>query len=275
MKKVLILFLAASLILCGFITDRMPADILGELGITEKEAQRSIWSSFEKSRLYIPPGIMSRRTSLKSLALTSRKELIKEFGRYIKAYVSSEAFSKQYDEFRAAHTPVAPSKPDDGLKRIEAENRKNLKKAEERLASASPAEKPMYEKDVAYWKKQLQPYEDHNSPQYAAQKKNAQGLHDLFAMAYKNKRSEFDASFPEGAKNMIRQRLEAFLELSASVDYAAALKKDAYSNKMLFVNPDYERRPYAWKFCYRLGKETMDDLRQFAKEWLAELKQTK
>jgi hypothetical protein len=272
MKQFLIVLIAASVALCGFI---MPADIFGELGITEKEAQRSIWSSFEKSKLYIPPGIMSKRVALKSLVFQSRKEMIREFGRYIKEYVSSEAFSKQYDEYRAAKAPAAPAKPNDGLKRIEEENRKNLKKAEENLRQASPENKAMYEKDVAFWKKQLQPYEDHNSPQYAAQQKNAQGLHDLFSMAYKTKKTEFDASFPEGANNMVRQRLQSFLELSASVDFNAPLKKDLYGNKMLFVNPDYERKPYAWKFCYRLGKETVDELRQFAKEWLAELKQNK
>lgn len=264
-------FIAVSLILCGFTL----TDIFSDLGITEKEARRNAWSSFEKGKIYIPPGIMAKRLSLKSLAFSSRKQLIKDFGNYIKEYVSSEEFSRQYDEYRATHAPVAPSTPGNGLKRIEEENRKNLKQAEERLRLASPENKPMYEKQVAYWKKQLEPYGDHNSPQYAAQQKNAQGLHDLFSMAYKNKKSEFEAQFPEGAKNMIRQRLETFLELSASVDYGAELKKDAYSNKMLFVNPDYERKSYAWKFCFRLGKETTDELRQFAKEWLTELKKNK
>src|SRR5919108_2032003 len=101
-----------------------PADIFTDLGITEKEAQRNIWSSFEKGKLYIPPGIVAKRVGLKSLVLSSRKQLIRDFGRYVKEYISSEAFSKQYDEYRAAKMPAAPSKPDDGLKRIEEENRK-------------------------------------------------------------------------------------------------------------------------------------------------------
>jgi hypothetical protein len=275
MKKALIALVASSLILCGFVKSIAPIDILSELGMTEQEAKRNIWSSFEKSRIYLSSGILSKRVSLKTLAFTSRKELIKEFGKYVKQYVSSEAFSRQYDEYRAKQAPVAPTGVGQGLNRIEEENRKQLKYAEERLRMAKPEDKPMYEKDVAFWKKQLEPYEDHNSKAYAAQQKNAQALQDLFAMANKNKKVEMDASFPEGANNMVRQRLQSFLELSASVDYNAALKKDLYSNKMLFVNPDYERKPYAWKFCYRLGKETVDELRLFAKEWLAELKQSK
>jgi hypothetical protein len=199
--------------------------------------------------------------------------MIAELGQYVKGYVSSDEFRKEYESYRSAQLPFTPAKPGDGLKRIEDENRKQLAKAEERLRLARPEDKAMYEKEVAFWKKQVAPYENHSSKEYAAQEKNAQALSDLFAMANKNKKQNFENNFPADVQDMIRLRLEAFLEMSATVDFQAALKKDEYLDKMFFVNPQYERKPNEWKLCYRLGKETTETVREFAKEWLQELKQ--
>jgi hypothetical protein len=250
-----------------------PDEAFRQLGITEKQAQETIWKSFEKSNVFLPSGINTRAAGLKSMLFISRKQLMHELGAYAKEYVLSDAFAKQYEEYRAKHAPAAPSKPDEGLNRIESVNRKNLQKAEEGYKNAKDeAEKKFHAEQIAYWKKQLQPYEDHNSKEYAAQKKNAQGLHDLFSMAHKNKMREFDEKYPPAVKAMVRQRLEAFLKLSATVDFNAATKKDEYGKKMVFVNDEYERKPYAWKFCFRLGKETVDEARVFAQQWLKELK---
>jgi hypothetical protein len=250
-----------------------PDEAFRQLGITEKQAQESIWKSFEKSGVFLPPGINTRAAGLKSMLFTSRKQMIQELGAYAKEYVLSEAFAKQYEQYRAAQAPAAPSKPDEGLKRIEDVNRKNLQKAEEKWKNAkTEEEKKFYADEMGYWKKQLRPYEDHNSKEFAAQKKNAEGLHDLFSMAHKNKMREFDEKYPPEVKAMVRQRLEAFLKLSATIDFNAALKKDAYGKKMVFVNDEYERKPYAWKFCFRLGKETVAEARAFVQQWLKELK---
>lgn len=249
-----------------------PDEAFRQLGITEKQAQETIWKSFEKSSVFLPPGVHTRTVGLKSMLFVSRKQLIHELGDYAKEYVLSDAFAKQYSAYRAAHAPAAPSKPDEGLKRIEEINRKNLNKAEENWKNAKAEEKQFYADEMAYWKKQLQPYEDHNSKEFAAQKKNAGGMHDLFSMAHKNKMREFDEKFPPEVKAMVRQRLEAFLQLSATIDFNVAIKKDASGKKMVFVNDDYERKSFAWKFCFRLGKENVDEARAFARQWIKELK---
>lgn len=250
-----------------------PDEAFRQLGITEKQAQETIWKSFEKSGIFLPPGIHTRTVGLKSMLFVSRKQLIHELGGYAKEYVLSDAFAKQYSAYRAEHAPAAPSKPDEGLNRIESVNRKNLQKAEEGYKNAKDeAEKKFHAEQVAYWKKQLQPNENHNSKEYAAQKKNAEGLHDLFSLAHKNKMREFNEKYPPEVKTMVRQRLEAFLKLSANIDFNAALKKHASGKKMVFVNDEYERKPYAWKFCFRLGKETVEEARSFAQQWLKELK---
>jgi len=271
MKK-LFIFLIAGFSFLSF--SHTPDDVFSQLGITEKQAQETIWKSFEKSSVYFPPGFHTRRAGLKAIGLQSRRQLLRGLGAYIKQYVASEAFSKQYGEYRVKHLPPPPSKPDVVLTRVENMNRKNLKEAEEGLKTAKTAEdREHYQTLIEFWKKQMEPYKDHNSPEYARQKKNAQGLYDLVSSAHQNKIKQFDEKFPPGAMNMVRLRLEAFLAMSGTIDFNAVVKYDDYSKRMLFVNPAYEQKPYEWKFCYRLGKETVEELRAFTREWLKELKQ--
>lgn len=71
-------------------------------------------------------------------------------------------------------------------------------------------------------------------------------------------------------KSIIRHQLQQFLDVSADVDFNAALKQQG--DKMVFVNPAYESRPAAWKLCFRCGKEAVTGARKFAQEWLHTLK---
>lgn len=247
-------------------------DALETLGITEKQAQETIWKSFEKGTIVFPPGIAARKPGLKEMVFSSRSKLVQELAAFTKQYVSSAEFKAQYEKYRASKAPVAPSKPGEGLNRIESVNRQNLAKAEEGLKNAKPEERKHYEEQIAYWKKQLEPYEDKKSAQYAAQKKNAEGLYDLFSMAHKNKLREFDEKYPADVNDFVKQRLEAFLTMTATVNFEAATKKDSNNKRIVFADPVYESKPYNWKFCYRLGKETIQEARAFAKEWLQELK---
>jgi hypothetical protein len=92
-------------------------------------------------------------------------------------------------------------------------------------------------------------------------------------MANKTKQTELDNRFPPEVKAMMKQRLESFLALSAGVDFNATLKEDSYvKGRKVFTNFFYEQKSADWKLCYRLGKETTDLVRAYARQWLQELK---
>jgi len=63
----------------------------------------------------------------------------------------------------------------------------------------------------------------------------------------------------------IRRRLEAFLEMSKTVDFDATL------NGRQFANPDYEAKPSEWKMCFRAGREATQAAREEAESWLKDL----
>jgi hypothetical protein len=66
---------------------------------------------------------------------------------------------------------------------------------------------------------------------------------------------------------LVKQRLQDFLEISASVEFDEELN----TGDRKFANPEYERKNDQWKMCYRAGKEVVHAAREFAEKWLAEL----
>ncbi|MFB3829358.1 MAG: hypothetical protein ACE15B_21495 [Bryobacteraceae bacterium] len=67
----------------------------------------------------------------------------------------------------------------------------------------------------------------------------------------------------------LKRRLQAFITLARSVDFAAQTRPAA--NRQVFVNPAYERKPDAWKMLYRLGKDPTMAAVAAAEAWLKEL----
>lgn len=63
----------------------------------------------------------------------------------------------------------------------------------------------------------------------------------------------------------IRRRLEAFLEMSQTVDF------DARLNGRQFADPEYEAMSGEWKMCFRAGREATLAAREEAEAWLEEL----
>ena len=83
----------------------------------------------------------------------------------------------------------------------------------------------------------------------------------------RKQKAEFDAH--SDFRPLLKQRLQAFVTLSETVDFDARLV--SMGRKQEFANPVYQRKPAEWKFLYRLGKEPVAEARLFAKQWLAEL----
>jgi hypothetical protein len=77
-------------------------------------------------------------------------------------------------------------------------------------------------------------------------------------------------AFDEHKLNVeLKRRLQDFVALARSVDYAAATKPQG--GKLAFVNTAYERKSDAWKKLYRLGKEPSLAMAAVAEQWLKEL----
>jgi hypothetical protein len=67
---------------------------------------------------------------------------------------------------------------------------------------------------------------------------------------------------------VVTKRLQAFVTLARSVDFAAQTQTSGRS--VVFVKPENERRSGEWKQLFRLGKEPMAAVAA-AEQWLKEL----
>ena len=75
-----------------------------------------------------------------------------------------------------------------------------------------------------------------------------------------------DNRYPADPQELIKKRLEEFLEISATVDF------DAEMRGRMFADPKYESKDDKWKMCYRAGREVVGAARDEAKKWLEEVK---
>jgi hypothetical protein len=77
-------------------------------------------------------------------------------------------------------------------------------------------------------------------------------------------------ALPADPRLALKTSLRQFLDETAGVDYAAALKTE--NGMKRFTRASYEAKPKAWKMCFRAGQEACDAARAFATSWLEELK---
>lgn len=78
-------------------------------------------------------------------------------------------------------------------------------------------------------------------------------------------KADDEKKYPSDAKELIKQRLRTFLDISATVDF------DAQLNGSMFANPEYEAKSGEWKMCFRAGKAVVQAAREEAQAWLKEL----
>lgn len=74
-----------------------------------------------------------------------------------------------------------------------------------------------------------------------------------------------EKKYPANADELIKKRLQTFLDLSATIDF------DAELNGSQFANPEYEKKSDAWKMCFRAGKAVIAAAREEVEIWLKEL----
>ncbi|MHB1196618.1 MAG: hypothetical protein ACYC0A_07235 [Lutibacter sp.] len=72
--------------------------------------------------------------------------------------------------------------------------------------------------------------------------------------------------YPADPAVMVKERLQEYLKLVATVDFNAQLTGSGKMKK--FVNPAYEKKSLKWKAIFRAGKEVNDVVTAFVKEWM-------
>ena len=237
------------------------------LGIPESRAVENIRQSFLEGYLYTYGA-----SSAKNVALGDRASIAVDVLTYTKSYVSSPAFIKAYEEARKAATPVKPVQPrskEQIQKEKIAELDKTIAEGEQSMKTLPKDLIEPFKEVQQMLKDQKKDYENPDSEMLALLVSSESYIYSSANARYQEELEQWQKEYPSDHKIMIKARLESFLQLTADVDYNAALKEEYHKKK--FVNSAYEKKPAEWKMAYRAGKPAVDTARTFAKAWLAEL----
>jgi hypothetical protein len=260
MKKKWIIFFAfaTTFVLTAF---KIADDIITRLGMQQQTAQWYITRNFigrfdtgpmEQGMEDGPANSVYKQ--LQSFRLPTAKLLpsiingdkagaAKELCEYIKKYVNSEEFIKEYNKQREDAMPLTDKGMSlSSLKRNSEVFRLNIKNY------------PNDTKYVAEQQKQLDENEKRIAVMQEAMKKPFPGKDGWIKL------------YPEDPAVMIKARMQEYLQTTVTVDFNAKLT--GTGKKQTFVNPAYEKKSLKWKAIYRAGKEVNDAVTSFVKDWL-------
>ncbi len=276
MKRLIIFALGCvglALALAFRVVDEKGAQVLKQLGVSEEDAKDYVWLDFSHAIFSYP-----RTEQILALAKGDRPAMVKSVVDFAKKYTRSEEFYNRYQTFREGKKPEPPEPPKsmDELRNEQKEQlQKSLKDIEDNLKNATPQEKEQYKPVLDGLRESIRSLDDPNNPMYSKDIEKAyQQDYEGQLETFRKDSLEWVQEWTTDPKPMLIRGLEKFLEISADVDFGAAVVRHS-SGYTTFANPEYENKPPEWKVCFRAGKGAVDAARAAAKEWLKELQSGK
>ena len=263
---------AAALLTFTLAVPAQAQDFWSSLGYAEVDARDRLWMSLTANGLYVPAV-----AGVRALPQAARNSFITKAASYAKAWTKSADFQQRYAEWREL---MKPEKPEALMTTADrrAKDKADLQKVIKSLDSAMAQAKGMPEVQAGIkaaidaQKAMIKEIDDPANPNYGKDVAEAMAAdHANERAEYAKALKEWETKYPVSATPVIRATLREFLALSATVDFAARVRKTE-SGALIFVKQEYEEKPAAWKAIYRAGKETTDALRSAAQQWLTELR---
>ncbi|OQP63992.1 hypothetical protein A3860_21465 [Niastella vici] len=242
-------------------------DLWARLGMNKTEGFEGAKNSFMRGYLYYYGA-----KNIKSIAKGDRVAVAGELLTTVKQYINSDAFKKEYDQERQQakpHQDATPMRTKEEVRKDEIDKmEKGLKQTEEMIRKTPSLAKSM-QGVIDMYKKNIVDYKDPNSKTIELFFQGEKLKYERSTDGYTKDLTKWKESYPADYRELIKTRLQKFLELSATVDFNAELKE--VNGKQKFVNPDYEGKPADWKEIFRAGKDITEVSRKFAQQWLAGL----
>jgi len=276
LKKVIGIFslmlLSLVLLFSSFTTRKMTEDVWKMLGITKQSGDEKIKNSFINGYLSYY-GVKN----LRHIALNDRASMTKELLVYTKQFVSSPAFTKEYEEMRKSAKPEAPKlKP---LRTIEEIQKEEIAKTEKSIRDTEKnmKEMPQYAKSIepmlGVLKDNLKKFQDPKNSYFSSIAMGEKYEQENQMKSHKERTRQWENNYPGKVNAFIIERLQRMLNATKDIDYNAELVEKW--GKKRFVNQTYESKNTEWKQGFRAGKEVTETARGFAQKWLDELQAKK
>lgn len=237
-------------------------DVLSDLKISKKDAASETVQSIVGGHV----NTWRVRSVFKTASPAMRAALVEQTLVWTKAYVNSPQFAKDYAAYREQAKPQPAERTmtvDEELAKRKKERDADLAESKKRIAEM-PAEYRKMAEDG--YKAAAEAMKQMDTPEF--RKMERQGIEMQRKQEDENYREQlarWEEQYPADPNELVKTRLEQFLDATDDVDF------DAKLNGRKFANAQYERKPDTWKLAYRAGKEPVEKARAFAEKWLAEM----
>ncbi len=247
---------------------QLAENVWKELGITETQGTEKIRNSFLYGHLEYY-GLKN----LHAIALSNRAALTTDLLVYAKNYVNGSSFRKTWMEERKAARPVTPvmeNKTEEEIRREKIEEMEtSIQKGEETIKKMPDLEKAM-RPTIDLMKKNIDEYKKPDNAFIKSLVQYQQMENERRKQRYEEDLQRWNRNYPENFDIRLKEYLEKYLSLAATVDFKARLE-EKYGKKR-FVDPALEARPGDWKMIFRAGPEVYGAAQPFVQQWLKELK---
>lgn len=241
------------------------ADVFQQYGLDRQGWSDTFLNSLVDGALYAP-GVTAK---LKQVPPAQRAGVVQALGAAAKAFFGSAEFKARYAKEVEAALPD-DLRPPRTAAQIEAEMRSEMSKGLEETEAAVKEMQGEARKQAEAALKQMRAEIDRQAASFGKAAAEQAAAEKARYEAAKSRPADPNALSAD-PRVTLRKGLDRFLRETSGVDFAAETRLGG-SGTRRFVKPDYEKKPRAWKLCYRAGREACDAARAFATGWLAELK---
>jgi hypothetical protein len=250
------------------------ADVLSQFQLTREEADEqtfdALWSG-------APPDLSSAAGIFRRLSPEARATAVTAAAAVARSYVESDAFRERYAAQRRAGRPQEITGTTMTAKDVDkqaADSAKAIADAQAALKDLPPEMRKMVESMMKQGGGDgnldaLVAETQEATKQSAAAQKDSIARTNAAAARSQQSAKEFDAAYPANPEQLVARRLREFLDYSATVPESAVLVPRG--GKMVFADPELEKKPEYWKQLYRAGKPARDAARAAAAAWLGTL----
>jgi F0F1-type ATP synthase membrane subunit b/b' len=264
----LLILVLVTALLMSFRVKNLYSDVWQQLGISQEKGIQNIRESFLNGYFHYYGAEKARH-----ILSNDRVAIAKDLMEYAKQQVNSEDFKKQYEQLRKNAKPSEPvitQRTKEAIRQEKiAETEKSIKETEANIKQMKPDIAKAMQPVLEMLKNNLKDYKDPNSQMIDLFYQGEKYANEERSNSYKKNLENWEKEYPADYRQLVKRRLQKFIDLARSVDFTAELKE--INGRKKFVNPAYESKPYDWKQIFRAGKGVIEPAVSFAEQWEKEL----
>jgi hypothetical protein len=242
------------------------ADVLSQLGITLDAAKEAIGSAITYG--VSNPGLPAQ--AFKLMPPAARAQAATAGVAWLKTYVASPDFKRQYLQVRDSHKPDAPTydaTPEQEIQKADDEQKRQFEESKNAIAGLPAEQRKQMEEALKNAQEMVAKMNTPDQRKARLDMIKAQRAEE--AKQHEAALTKWKQDYPDDPKPLVARRLREFLQVSADVDFNAKLKTE--NGVSTFENPAYQAKSSQWKTCFRAGREATAAARTAVQQWLTEL----